>query len=64
MRLLCHCFVNLGFPHNTNFANKYKFTYGEKKEGMQIFSKIVRASKLTRQRTLQINNVHLDHGHC
>ena len=21
-RLLCHCFVNLGFPHNTNFAYK------------------------------------------
>ena len=19
-RLLCHCFVNLGFPHKTNFA--------------------------------------------
>ena len=30
------------------------------KKGRQIFSKIVRASKLTRQRTLQINNAHLE----
>ena len=31
------------------------------KRGWQIFSNIVRASKLTRQRTLEINNAHLDH---
>ena len=30
------------------------------KRGRQIFSKIVRASKLTRQRSLEINNAHLD----
>ena len=30
------------------------------KRGRQIFSKIVRASKLTRQRTQEINNAHLD----
>ena len=30
------------------------------KRGRQIFSKILRASKLTRQRTLAINNPHLD----
>ena len=30
-----------------------------KKKGRQNFSKIVRTSKLTRQRTLQINNPHL-----
>ena len=30
------------------------------KKGRQIFSKIVHASKLTRLRTLQTNNVHLD----
>ena len=34
------------------------------KRGRQIFSKIVRASKLTRQRTLQVNNTHLDRGRC
>ena len=34
------------------------------KRGRQIFSKIVRASKLTRQRTLEINNVHLDRSRC
>ena len=32
--------------------------------GRQIFSKTVRASKLTRQRTLQINNAHLDGSRC
>ena len=30
------------------------------KKGRQIFLKIVHASKLTRLRTLQTNNVHLD----
>ena len=35
----------------------------EKKE-RRMFSKIVRAGKLTRQRTLQINNAHLDRGYC
>ena len=34
------------------------------KRGRQIFSKIVRASKLTRQRTLKINNAHLDGSRC
>ena len=34
------------------------------KKGRQIFSKIVRAGKLTRQRTLQINNANLDRSHC
>ena len=34
------------------------------KKGKQIFSNIVRASKLTRQRTLQINNAHLDRNCC
>ena len=34
------------------------------KKGRQILSKIVRASKLTRQRTLQINNAHLNRSCC
>ena len=34
------------------------------KRGRQIFLKIVRASKLTRQRTLEINNAHLDRSRC
>ena len=35
------------------------------KKGKQIFLKIVRVtSKLTSQRTLQINNAHLDSIHC
>ena len=34
------------------------------KKGRQIFSKIVRSSKLTRERTLQINNAHLDRSRC
>ena len=34
------------------------------KKGRQIFLKVVRASKLTRQRTLQINNTHLDWSRC
>ena len=33
------------------------------KKGRQIFLKIVRASKLTRQRTLEINNANLDRSH-
>ena len=36
--------------------------YGRK--GKQIFSKTVRSSKLTWQRTLQINNAHLDRSRC
>ena len=35
-----------------------------RKKGKQIFSKIVRASKLTWQRTLRINNAHLDRSRC
>ena len=31
-----------------------------RKKEKQLFSKIVRVSKLTKQRTLQINNSHLD----
>ena len=34
------------------------------KRGRQIFSKIVRASKLTRQRILEINKAHLDRSRC
>ena len=34
------------------------------KKGRQIFAKILRASKLTRQRTLRINNAHLDRSRC
>ena len=34
------------------------------KRGKQIFSKIVRASKLTRHRTLEMNNTHLDRSRC
>ena len=34
------------------------------KKGSQIFSKIVRASKLTRQRALQINNALLHRSRC
>ena len=36
--------------------------YGRK--GKQIFSKTVRSSKLKWQRTLQINNAHLDRSRC
>ena len=32
--------------------------------GRQIFSKIVRASKWIRQRTLQMNNAQLDRSRC
>ena len=39
-------------------------SYFMEKRGRQIFSKTVRASKLTRQRTLEINNAHLDRSHC
>ena len=35
-------------------------TYKRRKKGRQIFSKIVHKGKLTGQRTLQINNAHLD----
>ena len=35
-------------------------TYKRRKKGRQIFSKIVPKGKLTGQRTLQINNAHLD----
>ena len=34
------------------------------KRGRQIFLKIVSASKLTRQRTWEINNAHLDRSRC
>ena len=34
------------------------------KRGSQIFSKIIRVCKLTRQRTLEINNAHLDRSRC
>ena len=34
------------------------------KKGQQTFSKIVRARKLTRQRTLQISNALLDSSRC
>ena len=34
------------------------------KRGRQIFSKTVRASNLSRQRTLEINNAHLDRSRC
>ena len=57
-RSLCHCFVISGFSRKTNFACKWKLIM--EKRGRQIFSKIARASKLTRQRTLETNNVHLD----
>ena len=37
----------------------------EKKKGEEFFfSKTVRASKLTKQRTLQINNTYLDRSCC
>ena len=41
-------------------------SYFMEKRGTQIFSKIVRirASKLTRQRALEINNAHLDRSRC
>ena len=32
--------------------------------GREIFSKFVRASKLIKQRTLQMNNAHLDRSRC
>ena len=35
-----------------------------RKKEKQLFSKIVRVSKLTKQRTLQINNSHLDGSRC
>ena len=31
-RSLCHCFVISGFSRKTNFANKQKLIYGEKRE--------------------------------
>ena len=51
-------FVISGFSRKTNFACKWKLIM--EKRGRQIFSKIVRASNLTRQRTLETNNAHLD----
>ena len=58
------CFVISGFSRKTNFAYKWRLIYGDKRNSRQIFSKIVRASKLTRQRTLEINNAHLDRSRC
>ena len=36
----------------------------KKKRGRNFFSKALRASKLTKQRTLQINNTYLDRSRC
>ena len=70
-RLLCHCFVNSAFRQKTNFAIINIYTvevlkFMEKKgRQMKYFQKFYMAcSKLTSQRTLQINNIHLDHGCC
>ena len=47
-------------PRNrTQFMEKKK-----KKKEKQIFSKIVRANKLKRQRTQQMNNDHFDRSCC
>ena len=39
-------------------------SYFMEKRGRKLFSKIVRASKLTRQTTLEVNNAHLDRSRC
>ena len=55
-------FCELGISSQDQFCLYIKVNM--EKRGRQIFSKIVRASKLTRQRTLEINNAHLDRSRC
>ena len=52
-------FCELGISSQDQFCLEIEVNLWRKK-GKQIFSKTVRASKLTWQRTLQMNNAHLD----
>ena len=56
-------FCELGISSQDKFCLEIEVTLWEKR-GKQILSKIVRVSKLTSQRTLQINNAHLDSSRC
>ena len=56
-------FCGLGISLKDEICIETEVNLWEKK-GQQIFSKIVRASKLTRQRTIQIHNAHLDSSRC
>ena len=58
----CEVIYCTSLPCKTNFA--YTIEVNQEKKGRQIFSKIVRGSKLTRQRTLQVNNAHLNRSRC
>ena len=52
-------FCELGISSQNQFCVEIEVNLWRKK-GKQIISKTVRASKLTWQRTLQMNNAHLD----
>ena len=53
-------FCELGISWQDQFCLEKEINLWRKKKGKLIISKTVRASKLTWQRTLQINNLHLD----
>ena len=56
-------FCELGISSKDKICIETEVNLREKK-GQQIFPKTVRASKLIRQRTIQINNAHLDSTRC
>ena len=52
-----------GFSRKTNFANKKKLIYGEKRKA-NILENCTCQQVKTKQRTLEINNAHLDRSRC
>ena len=62
-RSLCRCFVISGFSRKTNFPYKWKLIYGQKRKA-NIFENYTCQQVNYRQRTLEINNAHLDRSRC